>query len=38
MPSEFSVGVSNTFNLGNYESMRVEASVTVALDAELAKN
>jgi hypothetical protein len=32
MIKEFRVGVSHTINLGNYESMRVEAEVTV--DAE----
>lgn len=30
--TEFSVGCSKTINLGNYQSLRVEASVTVALD------
>jgi hypothetical protein len=32
MIKEFRVGVSHTINLGNYESMKVEAEVTV--DAE----
>lgn len=26
---DFTIGVSHTFNLGNFESMRVEASITV---------
>jgi hypothetical protein len=26
---EFTIGASHTFNLGNFESMRIEASVTV---------
>lgn len=29
---EFTIGASHTFNLGNFESMRVEASVTVSVD------
>jgi len=29
MMTEFRVGVAHTINLGNYESMRIEASVTV---------
>lgn len=32
--TEFSVGASRTINLGNYESLRIEASVTVAMDAQ----
>lgn len=28
---EFTIGVSHTFNLGNFESCRVEASVTVEM-------
>lgn len=32
MIKEFSVGCSRTINLGNFESLRVEASVTVAID------
>ena len=31
MIREFSVGCSRTINLGNFESLRVEASVTVAV-------
>lgn len=31
--TEFSVGCSRTFNLGRYESLRIEASVTVSVDA-----
>lgn len=31
--SEFTVGCSKTINLGNYQSIRIEASVTVSLDA-----
>lgn len=31
--SEFSIGCSKTINLGNYQSLRIEASVTVSLDA-----
>lgn len=30
--TEFSVGVSKTINLGNFQSLRVEASVTVQMD------
>lgn len=29
---EFIVGVSKTINLGNFQSLRVEASVTVSMD------
>lgn len=29
MISRFTIGFSRTFNLGNFESMRVEASITV---------
>lgn len=29
---EFSIGCSKTINLGNYESLRIEASVTVAME------
>ena len=29
---QFVVGTSRTINLGNYESVRVEASVTVSVD------
>lgn len=32
MIREFSISFSRTFNLGNYESIRVEASVTVAVN------
>lgn len=32
MITQFTVGCSRTVNLGNYESVRVEASVTVSLD------
>lgn len=32
--TEFSVGASRTLNLGNYESLRIEASVTVSMDAQ----
>jgi hypothetical protein len=32
MIKEFKVGVSHTVNLGNYESMRVEAEVVVDVD------
>ena len=32
--TEFSVGASRTINLGNYESLRIEASVTVSMDAQ----
>lgn len=31
MLKEFTVGASHTINLGNYESLRVEASVTVVI-------
>lgn len=31
--TEFSIGCSKTINLGNYQSLRVEASVTVSVDA-----
>jgi len=31
MIKEFTVGVSHTINLGNYESMRIEASVAVSV-------
>jgi hypothetical protein len=30
MLKEFTIGVSHTINLGHYESMRIEASVTLA--------
>lgn len=30
--TEFSVGCSKTINLGNYQSIRIEASVTVAME------
>lgn len=29
---EFTIGVSHTFNLGNFESMKIEASVTVEIE------
>lgn len=32
MIKSFSVGCSRTINLGNFESVRVEASITVDLD------
>ena len=31
--TEFSIGCSKTINLGNYQNIRIEASVTVSLDA-----
>ena len=31
--TEFSIGCSKTINLGNYQSLRIEASVTVSVDA-----
>jgi hypothetical protein len=34
MIKEFSVTVGHTINLGNYESLRVEASVTVSTEDE----
>ena len=34
MISEFRVGCARTINLGNYESLRVEASVTVEVAEE----
>lgn len=30
--TEFSIGASKTINLGNFQSLRIEASVTVAMD------
>lgn len=30
--TEFSIGCSKTINLGNYQSIRIEASVTVQMD------
>jgi hypothetical protein len=30
--TEFSIGCSKTINLGNFQSIRVEASVTVAME------
>lgn len=30
--TEFSIGVSKTINLGNFQSLRVESSVTVSMD------
>ena len=30
--SQFSVGTSRTINLGNFESLRIEASVTLDVD------
>lgn len=30
--TEFSIGVSKTINLGNFQSLRVEASVTISMD------
>lgn len=35
MIKEFSIGFSRTVNLGNYESCRIEASVTVAINMNL---
>lgn len=35
MIKEFSIGFSRTINLGNFESCRVEANVTVAVDGPL---
>jgi hypothetical protein len=32
MLKEFTIGCSRTINLGNYESLRIEASVTIAVD------
>lgn len=32
---EFSIGISRTINLGNFESARVEATVSCAVDTEL---
>lgn len=34
MIKEFTIGYSRTINLGNYESARVEASVTMTLPAD----
>ena len=34
MIREFVIGVSKTINLGNYQSIRVEASVTMAVDPQ----
>ena len=31
--TEFSLGCSKTINLGNYQNIRIEASVTVSVDA-----
>jgi predicted short-subunit dehydrogenase-like oxidoreductase (DUF2520 family) len=31
MIKEFSIGVAKTLNMGNYQSMRVEASLTIAV-------
>lgn len=31
--SQFTIGVSRTMNLGNFESLRVEASITWDLDS-----
>lgn len=31
--TEFSVACSKTINLGNFQSLRIEASVTVSLDS-----
>lgn len=31
--TEFSIGCSKTVNLGNYQSLKIEASVVVAMDA-----
>lgn len=30
--TEFSIGCSKTINLGNYQSIRIEASVTATMD------
>lgn len=30
--TEFSIGCSKTINLGNYQSIRIEASITVQMD------
>jgi len=30
--TEFSIGCSKTINLGNFQSLRIEASVTVAME------
>lgn len=30
--TEFSLGCSKTINLGNYQSIRIEASVTISMD------
>lgn len=35
MVKEFTIGFSRTINLGNFESARVEASVTVEVTAEM---
>lgn len=32
MISQFTVGMSRTFNLGNFESLRIEGSITVDLN------
>ena len=31
--NEFHIGCSKTINLGNYQNLRIEASVTVSMDA-----
>lgn len=38
MIKEFTVGASHTINLGNYESTKIEASVTVAVAEGVADN
>lgn len=32
--SEFVIGCSKTINLGNYQSIRIEASITVSLEPD----
>ena len=34
MITEFTVGAGHTINLGNFESIRIEATITVAVDPE----
>lgn len=34
MVKEFTIGCSRTVNLGNFESVRIEASITVITDIE----
>jgi hypothetical protein len=38
MITQFVVGCSRTINIGNFESVRVEASVTTSVDEDSVKN